>query len=178
MKIHQICKHNLSIQSVQSCPCATYPPTISPSSFQHPRQCRRAVLGLRAEVWTSRLLPRAFGEKERWGKRSKGEEMMEGRPTIRVCFLACWGLQPNLLHLLTNSSWRVIRRVKRGWKDLGVGGDLVRHLYRARWVLCTLSTSAHVFFSHSMTLYPPADPVPQHEYTVYVECCPPSPLTR
>lgn len=90
--------------------------------------------------------PGRSGKRRGGEKRSKGEEMMEGKPTIRVCFLACWGLQPNLLHLLANTSWRVIRRVKRGWKDLGVGGDLVRHLYRARWVLCTLSTSAHVFF--------------------------------
>ena len=95
---------------------------------------------------------------------------MEGRPTIRVCFLACWGLQPNLLHLLAQASWRVIRRVVVGG---GAGGELVRHLYRSQmldgfFALCQNLLVFFFLFSflHSMTLYPPADLVPKHEYTV------------
>lgn len=53
---------------------------------------------------------------------------MEGRLTT-VCFLACQGLQPNLLHLL----WRLTLAGERyagggeGWR--GLGGDQVWHLY-------------------------------------------------
>lgn len=82
---------------------------------------------------------------------------MEGRPTIRVCFLACWGLQPKLQHLLANASWRVIRRVKRGemgWKALGLGGDLVWHLHRAQ-------IPDGLFAQHQLTFFfALGDPVP------------------
>lgn len=44
---------------------------------------------------------------------------MEGRLIITICFLTCWGLQPNLLHLLADTSWRVICKV---------GVDRVWHL--------------------------------------------------
>ena len=62
---------------------------------------------------------------------------MEGRPTITVCFLACQGLQPNLLHLL----WRLTLAGELyvgGGEEVGrggcsrveeKGGDPVWHLY-------------------------------------------------
>lgn len=105
---------------------------VSSSSFQCPCTRRRSCTRLSCSGWTSRLLlgavgKRRGGEKKKKDERSRKEEMMEGRPTITVCFLACWGLQRNLLHLLADTSWRVIRRVEG---TRGLSGDLARHLYR------------------------------------------------
>lgn len=81
--------------------------------------------------------------------------MMEGRPTIRVCFLACWGLQPNLLHLLANACRRVICRAGEWGGDLG--GVVVIWCGTCIRPKCQMGSLHFVkisprLFSHSVTL--------------------------
>lgn len=45
------------------------------------------------------MLGRGRREKKQ-SKKKKKVELMERRSTITICFLACWGLQANLVHLL------------------------------------------------------------------------------
>lgn len=104
LKIHQSRKHNRSIRSVQSRPCAAYAPPLPSHNAEEPRS------GYVLKFGPLDCSPGLSGKRRGGERRRKGEEMMEGRPTIRVCFLACWGLQPNLLHLLANACRRVICR--------------------------------------------------------------------
>lgn len=101
---------------------------VSPPLFNVLAQDGGAALSFRVQVGPLDCSPGLSerGEVEKKNERSRKEEMMEGRPTITVCFLACWGLQHNLLHLLADTSWRVIRRVEG---TRGLRGDLARHLY-------------------------------------------------
>lgn len=98
----------------------------SPPFFKQPCTIQKCCTQVTRSGWTSRLLPRAVGKRRRGEKRKKKRktEMIEGRPTITVCFLACWGLQPNLLHLL----WRLNLAGER-YVGGGLGGDLGWHLY-------------------------------------------------
>lgn len=112
-KIHRAHTHihtrEFTAKAVQFSACATYPPLPTPSPpplFNILAQYRRVALGLHVQVGpldcSLGLLGREEVE-EKKKKKQKKEEMMEGRSTITVCFLTCWGLQPNLLHLL----WRL-----------------------------------------------------------------------
>lgn len=138
-----------SIRAVQSRPCAATPPPPLVSTSSHNAEEPRS--GYVLKFGPLDCSPGLSGKRRGGEKRRKGEEMMEGRPTIRVCFLACWGLQPNLLHLLANACRRVIRRVGI-WG--GGGGDLVRHLYRAQMPdgLFALCQNRPTSFLHSVTL--------------------------
>lgn len=95
--------NSLHVQHILHYPPHSPPP---PPLFNILAQYRRVALGLHVQVGpldcSLGLLGREEVE-EKKKKKQKKDEMMEGRSTITVCFLTCWGLQPNLLHLL----WRL-----------------------------------------------------------------------
>lgn len=103
-------------QAVQFSACATYPPLFPhpphPPLFNILAQYRWVALGLHVQVGPLDCSPGLLGREEvvEKGGEQKKRRWWKERPTITVCFLACRGLQPNLLHLL----WRLTLYVGEG----------------------------------------------------------------